>query len=356
MQALIYRHHKKINATRPLQINGYNIAFLALPIIETSQFLSSEDGKIWQLKFFIDSPFEQTLCVDFNDDAVGNPHLLGRACWQDNEHDATNNVKLISAASKFLRNSDTLTLAKGEDLSANRTLLTDRDGFAYFSGDDDQFKRIVLCQALAIAYVQVITSCMIRTTRSVLKDQTDETISLYENILRFNAAHYFTLPVQVERHELFAGWKGLCEHYHLKVLNQELTQQLSDVAALLSAQREKQKVADEAKRLSEENTQKQALAAQAARTETAQAGLRALETQALMDRKAREEKADKRRTYVLSLAGLFLTAMSLLSLFQLTPTQFSENVTQWKRLILKAEPAKTAEFTGKLRVTGTNKD
>jgi hypothetical protein len=338
MQAFIYQHHKKINPTRPLQIHGANIAFFTDPVMETSEFLSSDDGKLWQLKFFKNSAFEKTLFVDFNGNVPSNVPPLGRAYWHDNQHNASNDLGLLPAASISLRGSNSLTLAKAKVLTANRTLLADRDGFAYFSGDEDQFKRIVLCQALAIAYVQVITTCMADTTKSVLNNRTDETIALYENILRFNAAHYFTLPVLVGRHELFAAWKVLCEHYHLKVLSQELTQQLSDVAALLSGQREKQKVADEAKRQAEE------------------AASRELEKQARAAQKAREDKADKRRSSLLSVVSVFLTAMSLLSLFQLTPTQFVDNVSQWKHAVWKSGADKTAESAAKPDVAPKAKD
>jgi len=93
---------------------------------------------------------------------------------------------------------------------------------------------------------------------------------------------------------------------------------------LLSDQREKQRAADEAKRQTEE------------------AALRALEKQALGKQKAREDRADKRRGYLLSFAGLFLTAMSLLSLFQLTPTQFFDNVSQWKHWMSPSGAGTTA--------------
>lgn len=322
MQAFLYRHQSNLNAVQPLQIAGANVAFFTPPVMQTSEFLTSADGKVWLLRFFIGSEFPQTLVVKFDVDPGDNEPVAGRAAY----YKTSSHELQIAEASQFLRKSDTLTLAKSKVLTANRTLLADRDGFAYFSSDKDQFKRILLCQALAIAYVQVIADCMARTTTSVLSRQTDEALALYENILRFNAAHYFSLPVQVGRHELFAAWKMLGEHYHLKVLNMELTQQLSDVAALLSAQREKQKSEDETKRISSENAQREL-------EETARSDRRRFEERTLADNKARDDKADKRRTYWLSLAGLFLTATSLLSLFEQTPTQFSDNVSQWRKLV-----------------------
>lgn len=314
MQVHIFQQDQEISATAPLQINKKDVIFFVDPIKDTSKFLSSPDGKQWQLRFFIGSAFEQTLVVRFNGMQEPGNYPVGRACWLDNDSKAENDVALVAGASRFLRQSETLTLAQRKELSSNRHLLADRDGVAYFSNDLDQFKRIVLCQSLAIAYMRVISDCMARMTKSVQANLTDEALVLYENILRFNAAHYFSLPVQLERHELFAAWQVLCNHYHLKVLNQELTQQLSDVAALLDAQRERQRSAEERK-------QKQAWA----------------------NRKARQDKADGRRTFLLSLAGVLLTATSLLSLFQLTPTQFSDNVSAWKQSLWKSAPDKKVE-------------
>jgi len=314
MHVHIFQQDQEVFAASPLQINKKDVVFFVDPIKDTSKFLSSPDGRQWQLRFFIGSAFEQTLVVRFNGMQGQGNYAVGRACWLDNDSNAENDALLVAGASKFLRQSETLSVAQRKELSSNRHLLADRDGVAYFSNDFDQFKRIVLCQSLAIAYTRVISDCMARMTKSVQANLTDEALVLYENILRFNAAHYFSLPVQLERHELFAAWQVLCNHYHLKVLNQELTQQLSDVAALLDAQREKQRAAEERK-------QKQALANQ----------------------RAREDKADSRRTFWLSLTGVALTATSLLSLFQLTPTQFSDNVSAWKQSLWKSEPEQKAE-------------
>ena len=225
MQVHIFQQDQDISATTPLQIGDKGVIFFVDPIKDTSEFLSSADGQQWQLKFFIGSAFEQKLIVRFNGVPPPGKYSIGRACWLDNNGKAANDAALVAGASRFLRQSESLSLAHRKELSANRHLVADRDGVAYFSNDPVQFQRIVLCQSLAIAYTRVIADCMARMTKSVQANLTDEALVLYENILRFNAAHYFSLPVQLERHELFAGWQVLCNHYHLKVLNQELTQQ-----------------------------------------------------------------------------------------------------------------------------------
>jgi hypothetical protein len=326
MHAHIFHNYKKSEATTSLQINGQNIAFFVDPIKNTSEFLSSENGQEWRLRFFIGSEFEKELTVCFDGDGSPNKFRVGRACWLNNNGKADSNSGLVARASLFLRQSESLTLSRSVELTSDRNLLADRDGIAYFSSSSDQFKRIVLCQSLAIAYTKVLSDCMARMTEFVRRDLTDKAIELYEHILRFNAAHYFSLPILLERHEVFAAWQVMREHYHLNVLNQELTQQLSDVAALLKEHREKQRTA-------EETAVKIALDSQ--RT-SAEAATRV--------QKEREDQKDRRRNFLLSLAGVLLTATSLLSLLQLTPKQFSENAVAWKGWLLLPVSEQTVNF------------
>lgn len=301
MHAYIFKKNKHVEAKKTLQIQDQNIAFFITPVMESASFFTSEDGKKWHLCFFSGSGFEQELFVHFNTSEDDKNWSIARACWMDNDANDESNAGLIEDASLFLRQSRTLSLARARELTTHRMLIADRDGIAYFSNDEDQFKRIILCQSLAIAYTQVLSECMARMTKNVKSNLTEDALVLYENILRFNAAYYFSLPVLLKRHELSAAWQVLCEHYQLKLLNQELTQQLSDVAALLREKREHQQ---------------RALLEQAAQTALRQ--------------KQKEDRTDKRRTFWLSLIGILLTATSLLSLAQLTPQQFRDNRNAWK--------------------------
>lgn len=273
----------------PLKIGGNNVSLFLDPLINGSSFLSSSGGTRWDLSFFLNSPFTQNLVVKFDIEKASGKNVLGRAILLKNGDDPTKNKDLTEAASRFLRDSRTLTFSKGIELTSKRFMIADRRGLAYFSDASPQFERIVLCLSLAIAYEQVISKCIADLARQVKNFESDEILVLYEDILRFNASDYFSQPVLLENHEIFNAWREIANHFNLTPLSQELRQQLSDVAMLLT---EKQRHA--------------------------------------------EERKNKKRNLWLGLLGVFfafmsvcLTAVSLISLLQLTPKQFEDNIAAW---------------------------
>ncbi|EGF33321.1 hypothetical protein IMCC9480_580 [Oxalobacteraceae bacterium IMCC9480] len=323
MKAQIFKKDKDFDSSETLKINDKNIAFFTDPVIDSSFFYSSKKEDKWHLIFFDKSFFKQELFVDFSYVGVTTEKTLGVACWLNNKGVSANNSGLRADASKFLRDSNTLSLDQGREITSNRLLITDRSGLAYFSDNSSQFKRIVLCQSLAIAYTGVLHECMTLMTSYVKDKSTEKAIELYENILTFNAAYYFSLPVLLTRHELSAVWEILSGHYRLALLNQELTQQLSDVAALLREKRERERINrekdyEQEQRLLRDRTQKK---------ESLQ--------------KKKEEKQDKRRTFWFSLVAILLAAISLLSLAQLTPAQLKENTHAWQ--IWWSEPSSSIQ-------------
>lgn len=293
-----------------LTIAGNAVAFFIPHIAGTTNFKASADQKRWQLKFFVGSPFEQELFVSFDPDDNEIKWVVGKACHLNNSANSERNPALLEEASMFLRNSKTLELNQGRELSAGRLLLADRGDFAYFSGDQNQFMRIVLCLALAISYKKVLYQCMGQLKDHIRAGNNEGTINLYQDILRFNAADYFSLPVAVERHELYSAWDVLHDHYKLGQLSQELTQQLTDVAVLLQAARERE--------LALHTAQQRKIEEESRRT---------------------EDKKDKGRALVLTLAGVALTAASLLSLVQITPKHFKEFGDGWGAFLKGDQPA-----------------
>lgn len=309
MHAHICKKPRVLDAGNPLRIKDKNVAFFIDPLESDSSFLSSEDGKTWHLRFFARSPFPQEVAVYFDSNEDDRKWVLGKACWSNNGGVCENNAQFREEASLFLRESKTLALDQGKELTSGRFLIADRDGIAYFSKDPDQFRRIVLCQALAIAYTQVLYDCIAKLTEHVKSGSIDDTLALYESILRFNAADYFSLPVLLGRHELFAAWQLLSEHYKLNLLSQELTQQLSEVATLMRAKRDQENAQQEKAKEKQENM------------------LRELAANEAQLRKEQLGKKDTRRNFGLAVIGLCLTATSLL---QLTPTQVRENTSAWR--------------------------
>ena len=308
MHAYICKKTKALDARNPLRIKDQNVAFFIDPLERNSSFLSSDDGNKWHLSFFATSPFPQEVVVYIDCNEGEKKRFLGKSCWLNNAGSSEKNAELREEASLFLRESKTLALEQGRELTFGRFLIADRDGIAYFSKDPDQFRRIVLCQALAIAYTQVLYDCIAKLTEHVKGGSVDDTLALYESILRFNAADYFSLPVLLDRHELFAAWQVLSEHYKLSLLSQELTQQLSDVATLMHAKREQERYRQEKEKEKRENLLRDSAAEETLR------------------QKERGDKKDKRRNFWLALIGVCLTATSLL---QLTPKQVKESASAW---------------------------
>lgn len=238
----IYDSPKRGAGTEPLQIAGGDIAFLLDPLIDQQAF--TQTGKDhWHLRFFTGTGFEQVfeVCFFIGDDApVKEARPLARACHLIESGEPRNRVSVVEEASMFLRGSRTLDPNKLTMFSAEKGLIADRDGIAYLSKNANQFRRIVLCQTLAVAYQNVLYACMNQLADNVRKRADEATMSLYERILRFNASSYFRQPVKTKMVELFPAWQVLQTHYRLDDLSQELMAQLTDVAALLRARQERE--------------------------------------------------------------------------------------------------------------------
>ncbi|HEX4855681.1 MAG TPA: hypothetical protein VFV28_02655, partial [Limnobacter sp.] len=159
------------------------------------------------------------------------------------------------------------------------------------------FERVVLCHALAIAYSQVLNESIFRLTTLIRSNEDEETLLLYEEILKFNAADYFSFPVRIDRHELFSVWQTLAKHYRLKELSCEVTQQLSDIAQLLRAKNDRLLASQEKERERIANLAKDL-----------------------------ENKRDKTRAFRLTVLGLVIAASSLPSC---TPEQFAKARDSW---------------------------
>lgn len=306
--AYIFKSAKPEANLLPLRVNNNGIAFFIEPILNHAKFSQSKCGQYWAVTFFESSKFEQTLGVQFSQDILNSsPACLARALWLDNKDDSTNNARLLELASRFIRNSDTLDADRITPLTRSRDLLTDRDGLAYFSASEDQFKRIVLQLCLVVAYRQVLQSTMINLTESVKQGETTKTLALYEDVLHFNAGDYFRHPVKLESHELFPVWEQLVVHYKLQSFNAELTSQLASVALLLQEQRERIR-----------HSQEQA---------EIKANMEANQARVLQEKKM--EQAFSRRSTWLGIVLGGLSLFSLLSLVELTPQHFKNFANNW---------------------------
>jgi hypothetical protein len=278
--------------SKPLTIGSKNVAFLIDPIHKYTEFQSNDAGDEWLLTFFKGSPFPKSIAVRFSPADDCSHKCLARAAWFDNRNGKVPNSQFQDIASQFARGSDALDVGTAIVLTENRSLLTDRSTCLYFSFDKSQFERIVVCLALAAAYTLVVRECLQAMTTHIKDQQHDAVLALYDSMLKFNAADYFALPVLLDRHELMAAWDLIYQHFRLKSLHDELTDQLTRVAALLRSDAERVQRSTE----------------------------------------ALQQAHERRRDGIITGVGLVIAFVSLLQLLQLVelkPNDFSEAKKNW---------------------------
>lgn len=333
MYALIYKDPISKAKDQPLRVKTQDddtqesdVKFFIPPILDYADFRQSSCKKFWSITFFKGSAFEQTLGVNIHDEEPEVSHCLAKAAWIYSERSISEGSSdLLQRASQFLRKSATLSGETVNHLTRRSSLLTDRNGVVFFTEQptkdarffgEDRFKRIVLELCLALAYRNVMLDFMQQLTRTIKSKQTEQTLTLYESILYFNAGDYFRYPVNLENHELFPAWKHIAEHFKLQELNCELTEQLSHVALLLQKYRERI-------RHEQEESKKEALAkAEKSRRE----------------QEIKTERAFNRRSARLAFALGVLSLLSLLALVELTPEHFQAAYQNWlEPLISKSE-------------------
>lgn len=350
MYAYIYCGEASNETGSALTIGQKNVDFFIKPVKNGCAFQQQPQGpETWQLTFFKQTKFPITLTVRIYEKpfTYEEANFVAKAAWFNNEFETANNEQFSHAMSQFLRGSGALSLDQLVPTTQARYLVNDRSGLAYFSSSADQFKRVVLCQALAVAYMQVISHCMERLNTTLKSSKYAELQALYEQILFFNASDYFSLPVKLERHELFSVWKLIRDHWHLNELNNELTNQLSSVATFLQGHRDRVdiKVRQEERQRQRQQDKdqalrdKQALEAQwEAREwrhtrEREEERIRQQHEQQQLDAEKaiakREAKRDRKINMAIGIGSLLLAFLSIISLVELTPGHFKQAYDNW---------------------------
>lgn len=276
---------------QPLTIGGYNVGFLIEPLKEHADFKQSSNRKAWCLSFFTGSAFERTISIFFKDAA---DTLRDPKAWWINTEDQPNHHRFEGNISLFLRGSRTKKLDEAVYFKQDTRLIVDRENMVLFCNSLERFERAIVCQALALAYKDAISTGMRKLTHCIKSNDEAQLIELYENMLRFNAADYFSHPVdQQKSHELYAIWEQLSKHWRLNELRQDLTDQLAGVANLIREQRSREQ---------EQARQK--------RQETLQ----------------NKDSAFNKKAILIS---VLITTLSLLTLVQLTPDTFARFGADW---------------------------
>ncbi len=314
----------------PLKINGGDVAFLKNPLKEGARFCEVKINgfsKVWVLEFFRGSPFSVTMIAVFREfgssylDQVGglsNGTDVSFIDKQDNELKEsaekclgvrtggvqTSHILLRSAdtlseevfrmASKWVRGSWTLRQDSYREHS-QRYVAVDGKGLSMVapaSGHPQlhaQFERSLILFALGQAYQIAIDRISAELAEAC--EQLPRLRSLYHDLLIFNAKFFFRYPVKLKNIELPFIWEQIHERFALSQLNTELLAQTEAVKGLLD---------EEARRRDE----------------------------MVRQRAARRES---RVNFGLTVIGVLIGLLSLLTLVEITPEMLTEFWAKWRQ-------------------------
>lgn len=249
--ASISHQSKSIKSSVNLKFRKKNIGFLNPILLSTMEI--KEDNDDFQVTFFKDTRFSQSL--DFN--VINNKSFALKSseevrlmrdeefppCQQDAFAAVITCKSLnldnedIAKVSRLVRDSETL---KREDLTElpNEWRNVDGRGIALLEKYDltDQPFRLCLLYALGIAYRYAMQQMMEKLSELLAKDSLThftEISDLYGEIAQFNARYYYDNPVVFKNYPTFKAWGDIRDALKLPTLNEEVTQQLSQVHQIL---------------------------------------------------------------------------------------------------------------------------
>ena len=311
----LFRYKGALNLPRAaLTIGGGEVKFFKDALRHGCQFfrlinINSASVEIWQLEFFTDTrsactmfvisrPLAQNEALDqvtnllFNELALAlgisaSAGLLidsGRLIWQASPFDAAT----VAGASKYMRGTNSLNASDFEE-RAGRRLSVEPRGLALISDAANVaviFQRYNMLLALLRAYQYAIDSAVDSlaelAAQPASSDASAQLSALRRDSLVFAARFLFARPVRLDTVDLRFVWARLSEVNHLRESHLELNEQLDAVHSLL-----------------------------------------------LHDEEKRDDAREKRGQYWLTLIGLMLAMLSLLSLVDVTPDKLSEFWRAW---------------------------
>ena len=260
-------------------IFAYNIRFFNQSLLQTTKVALSKhkDGRVkWLLKFFSGTKSEVFIRVFIyhRDQDPETPE--GEEARQEvlafngkGSNDKKAFCRLIiggpdvtKSVSEYLRGSQTFDLIKETDSYSPEFLVATAGSKACFVHQPtnmkkklwekeknllQRFERLVLLQALALAYRSVIDDHAFRQTKAVLdivdgKQTFNELKSLREEVVNFDAAFVFDKPVHNEgQHEVSAFWEHCSSAFGLRGRRGELNDQNDSVYNILARKEAEEK-------------------------------------------------------------------------------------------------------------------
>ncbi|MDG1419884.1 MAG: hypothetical protein P8Q29_03120 [Tateyamaria sp.] len=213
----------------------------------------------WSIRFFVGSPHERCLCICVDNSMSETGNTKGDNANKKSTY-SYSSAKQASAKvfqrdtigeednelSQYLRGSKTYKLSDATEYSEGTLIAALSDTAAILTinsmkGMKIRFERLILLQALALAYRDVIDDLVFRQTKAVLKinslEQSASNLeTLREEIVRFEAAFVFKTPLHDDsQHEVSAFWKQCERALGVNTRIEELTSQNRSVYELLRA-------------------------------------------------------------------------------------------------------------------------
>ncbi len=245
----VYAKLKKVTANdKPLNLTPLkiilkdkdkkqNIAFFQDALAEKYQ-LMTDDKENWWLTFFIGSPYEQTLFVNFNDDTDSRKDIAKASFYQIDTTENSEYQKAASTNSQYIRKSMAITY-ENHIHRKSHSLHIDGKGLSFITniqGQIGNFYRAILLLALAHAYQQVIGTLSKELAQLKNIKHIENINEIYNKIAEFNARYFLLQPVKYDRTDLNAIWEQIVETLVIKETNNELMQQVAYLHHIIELQ------------------------------------------------------------------------------------------------------------------------
>ena len=243
------------------------VKFLNKSILDTT-FLKIRTAGLknsteWTIRFFVGSPQERWLKIYVNDreplaDRSNEQNAYNGDFWKEGDplQKASARVfkrksleKLDDEFSEFLRGSRTFELSDAVEYSKQNYIAASSNKAAILTLNSEsmgtRFERLILLQALALAYRDVVDDLVFRQTKAVLastdsKKSVADLEILRDEIVLFEAAFVFKTPLNDDtHHEVSAFWKQCEQALGVNARIEELTTQNRSVYELLRAKEDR---------------------------------------------------------------------------------------------------------------------
>ncbi len=293
-------------------IFGSKIRFLNQSLLQTTEVSINQIGDQsvkWSLKFFSGTKAEILIRVFINRRAPNPENSVEERTFKGEifgDQEASCRLFLGGSdvnidVSKYLRGSQTFDLIEEANshspavrvaAAGPKSCLVVQDTDMCEKMFQERFERLVLLQALALAYRSVIDSHAFRQTKAVLDITAgtptfNELKALREEVVSFDAAFVFDKPLRNDgQHEVSAFWEACSSAFGLRWRLGELNHQNDSVYNLLARKEAEEK---------RERDLKQAAAL----------------TQFEANRRAHEKKSEKRQNRWNAIFGVLLALMGI---------------------------------------------